>query len=87
MLVRPNEERAAYLDNQFEADLLRQALRDEGIPALIESNTTTAYGDLFQASDGWGAVYAEPKHHARIQSLLQEIRDAAAASPSADEEG
>lgn len=85
MLVKPNEERAAYLDNSFEADLLRQALQQEGIPALIQSNESNAYGELFQSQQGWGAVYADRAQHEKICAILQEIRAAAAAEADAAE--
>ncbi len=85
MLVKPNEERAAYLDNSFEADLLRQALQQEGIPALIQSNESNAYGELFQSQQGWGAVYADLAQHEKIRALLKEIRAAAAAEAGAAE--
>ncbi|HIU10822.1 MAG TPA: DUF2007 domain-containing protein [Candidatus Avidehalobacter gallistercoris] len=85
MLVKPNKERVAYLDNSFEADLLRQALQQEGIPALIQSNESNAYGDLFQSQHGWGAVYADLAQHEKIQALLQEIRSAAAAEQAQQE--
>lgn len=77
MLVPPNKERAAYLENAFEADVLRQVLADEGIPALIQTNESNAYGELFQSQQGWGAVYAAPAYHAQIQRLLAEVRAAA----------
>lgn len=77
MLIPPNKERAAYLDNAFEADILRQVLADEQIPALIQSNESLAYGELFQSQQGWGAVYAEPAYHERIKRLLAEVRAAA----------
>ncbi len=82
MLVPPDKERAAYLDNAFEADILRQVLADEQLPAVIRSNDSLAYGELFQSQQGWGAVYAAPKYHAAIQALLAEVR---AAVPVEDE--
>lgn len=74
MLVKEDGRKAAVLDNPFEADILRQVLAAEGIPARIESYESLAYGELFQAQRGWGAVFAEPELHRRIRELLREIR-------------
>lgn len=74
MLVREDPRKAAVLDNAFEADILRQVLAAEGIAVRIESYESLAYGELFQAQRGWGAVFAEPECHKRIRELLQEIR-------------
>lgn len=72
--VSPNKQRVDYLENAFEADILRQVLDDHRIPALILSNDSNAYGDLFRIRQGWGAVYAEEQYHQQICRLLQEIR-------------
>ncbi len=77
MLVRENGRKAAVLDNPFEADILRQVLAAEGIVARIESYESLAYGELFQAQRGWGAVFADAEQHGRIRELLQEIRQGA----------
>lgn len=86
MLIPPNKERAAYLDNAFEADILRQVLADEQIPAHIQSNESLAYGELFQSQQGWGAVFAEPEYHEAIRRLLAEIRAAQPLTELPDEE-
>ncbi len=72
--VTPNKQRVDYLENSFEADILRQVLDDYQIPALIRANDSNAYGELFQSQQGWGAVYADEQYHQQIRRLLQEIR-------------
>ncbi len=72
--VTPNKHRVDYLENAFEADILRQVLDDCQIPALIQANDSNAYGELFQSQQGWGAVYADEQYHQQIRRFLQEIR-------------
>lgn len=84
MLVQEDARKAAVLENAFEADILGQVLAAEGIAARIESYESLAYGGLFQAQRGWGAVFAEPAWHGRIRELLQEIRAAKPLPEDAD---
>lgn len=84
--VTPNKQRVDYLENAFEADVLRQVLADNQIPALIQANDSNAYGELFQSQQGWGAVYADEQYHQQIRQLLQEIRQTPPL-PVDDEEG
>jgi hypothetical protein len=78
LFVKEDERKVAVLDNAFEADILRQVLQDNEIPALIQSNESLAYGDLFQSQRGWGAVFADEEYHERILAFLDEIRKGAA---------
>ncbi|SPF39867.1 conserved hypothetical protein [Syntrophobacter sp. SbD1] len=44
------------LSNRFEADLLADALRQEGIPVLVRSFEETPYAGLFVPQKGWGRI-------------------------------
>jgi hypothetical protein len=76
--VTEDERKVAVLDNAFEADILQQVLQDNEIPALIQSNESLAYGELFQSQRGWGAVFADLQYHEQIRAFLDEIRKGAA---------
>ena len=64
------------LSNRFEADVITEALRQEGIPVLLRPFEETAYTALFTPQKGWGRIMV-PKEMADlargiISSLTQE---------------
>src|SRR5208337_3536796 len=64
------------LSNRFEADVITEALRQEGIPVILRSFVETAYTGLFTPQKGWGRIMV-PKEMADlareiISSLTQE---------------
>jgi hypothetical protein len=66
------------LTSRFEADLLLNALEQEGIPALLRSFEETPYDGLFVPQRGWGKILVpeafEAKAAAIIQSLLEDLK-------------
>jgi hypothetical protein len=44
------------LSNRFEADVIANALRQEGIPVLVRSFEETPYTGLFVPQKGWGRI-------------------------------
>jgi len=66
------------LTSRFEADLLLNALEQEGIPALLRSFEETPYDGLFVPQRGWGKILVseafEAKATAIIQSLLEDLK-------------
>lgn len=66
------------LSNRFEADLLMDALRQEGIPALLRGFEETAYTGLFVPQKGWGRIMVprEIESQARdiISAFVEDIR-------------
>ncbi|MEN6439706.1 MAG: DUF3786 domain-containing protein [Syntrophobacter sp.] len=66
------------LSNRFEADVLMDALRQEGIPAILRGFEETAYTGLFVPQKGWGRVMVprEIESQAReiIRAFVEDIR-------------
>jgi hypothetical protein len=66
------------LTSRFEADLLLDALEQEGIPALLRSFEETPYDGLFVPQRGWGKILVpealEAKATAIIQPLLEDLK-------------
>jgi hypothetical protein len=65
------------LSNRFEADVITEALRQEGIPVLLRSFEETPYTALFVPQKGWGRIMV-PKEMADaareiISGLAEEI--------------
>jgi len=68
------ETKIAVLENQFEAQLLSSILIERDIPHQLRSYHDTAYDGLFQATKGWGAIYAPESYKSEITQILDEIR-------------
>lgn len=69
-----NYTKAVVLNNEIEARLLSSLLQEEDIPHYLRSYHDSAYDGIFQAQLGWGHVEADPRHHARIAELLEDLR-------------
>jgi len=69
-----NYTKAVVLENEIEARLLSSLLEEEEIPHYLRSYHDAAYDGIFQAQLGWGHVEADPRHHARIAELLDDLR-------------
>jgi len=44
------------LEDQFEADVVKDALEKEQIPVLIRSFRDTSFDGIFESQKGWGVV-------------------------------
>ncbi len=65
--------RILTLDNQFEAQKIKEILDREGIPHIIRSNRDSAYDGLFLGQQGWGVLIADEKYEKRILELLKKL--------------
>lgn len=63
--------RILTLENQFEAQRIKDILNSAGIPHIIRSFHDSAYDGLFQGQQGWGILEADEKHEKRILELLK----------------
>ena len=67
--------RVHTVENRFEADLLIQALQQEGIPVLLRRFEETAYDGLFVAQMGWGAIFVPADFEETAKILIEGILD------------
>ena len=78
------------LGNRFEADLLLDALEQEGIPVRLRTYEETPYDGLFVPQRGWGALFvpAEDEDGARelIHCILASAPQKPASLPGADDD-
>jgi hypothetical protein len=85
-LPQPSDERellaAGIAQDGIEADILRRALEDEGIEALIDSSRAGMVEKLSSPSDGWRLMVPAPDL-ARARALISEHRAALEADPEA----
>lgn len=57
------------LNNEMEAKLVEDLLRERNIPHRIRSYHDSAYDGLFQMQKGWGIVEAPEEYEDEIRSL------------------
>lgn len=70
-------QRICTIEHEIEAQLLEAVLTDMGIAYRLRSYHDLAYDGLFQASLGWGEVYAAADDKETIFSVLADIRQSA----------
>ena len=61
------------LDNESEAQRIKDILDRNNIPHLIRTFHDSAYDGLFQNQYGWGVLEADSADEKRILQLLEEI--------------
>jgi hypothetical protein len=61
------------LDNQFQADLLTDALKKRDIPFLVREYKDTAYDGLFVTQKGWGTVMVEEDSLTEAKRIVGEL--------------
>jgi hypothetical protein len=75
------------LSDRFEADVITDALKQEGIPVIVRQFMETAYSNIFVPQKGWGRIMV-PKEKAdlarEIISELTEIKDEVDLLPSGE---
>jgi hypothetical protein len=64
----------AVAENRFEADLIAQTLRQEGIRCMIRSYQDTAYDGIFIPQKGWAAVMVPVESEERAGAIIAELR-------------
>jgi len=61
------------LSNRFEADVITEALRQEGIPVLLRSFMETPYSALFVPQKGWGRIMVPEEMADRARRIISEL--------------
>jgi hypothetical protein len=59
------------LSNRFEADLMLDALRKEGIPTFLRSFEETPYDGLFVCQRGWGWIMVAEESSSRALQIIR----------------
>jgi hypothetical protein len=65
--------RIVTLDNEFQAQRIREILDNEGIPHIIRNYHGSAFNGLYQETEGWGAVIADEEYEERILELFKQL--------------
>jgi hypothetical protein len=62
------------IENQFEADVLKNVLEKEQIPVIVRSFHDTAYDGIYIPQKGWGIVLVPEVHKARAQEIISALK-------------
>ncbi len=60
-------------ENAFEADRVREALEQEGIPVLVRTFQDTAYDGIYVSQKGWGYVEVPESEKTRAERIVMEV--------------
>jgi len=66
-------EKILILENEIEARLIDELLKEKGIPHLIRSFHDSAYDGLFQFHSGWGRLDAPEEYRDEILKIYEEM--------------
>ncbi|NIS61600.1 MAG: hypothetical protein GTO13_13130 [Proteobacteria bacterium] len=64
------------VENKFEADLVSQALQEEGIPVMLKTFSDTAYDGLYIPQKGWAAIMIPEEFKALGERVVAEFKEA-----------
>jgi len=62
------------LDNEIEASIMEDVLKDRDIPFVIQSYHVPGYDGVFQFHMGWGHVESEEKYREEILEIYNDIK-------------
>ena len=75
-LAREDFVTAKVAENSFEADRIRSALEQEGIPVLVRTFQDTAYDGIYVSQKGWGYVEVPESMLSRAEQIVNDLSDA-----------
>jgi len=68
-------ERILDLNNEFEAGLMEEILKDKNIPFGIVPSGDSAMGGIWELENGWGYIEAPLEYKEEIIRLYTELAD------------
>ena len=69
-------------DDQFEADVIKDALEKEAVPVLIRSFSDTSFNGIFIPQKGWGSVLVPEQFRDKAKVVINNIAARAHETPS-----
>ncbi len=67
--------RIFVVENKFEADLVSQALQEEGIPVMVRKFSDTAYDGLYIPQKGWAAIMIPEEFRPLGERVVGEFKE------------
>ena len=62
------------LDNQFEADVIKDVLEENGIPVIVRSFRDSSFDGIFETQNGWGIVMVPDEFRKRANAVIKDIK-------------
>ncbi|MBM4276988.1 MAG: DUF2007 domain-containing protein [Deltaproteobacteria bacterium] len=66
--------KAGVIESRFEGDRASQALKEAGIPYMINSFLDTAYDGLYVPQKGWGRVMVPEEFCEKAERIVAEVK-------------
>ncbi len=66
--------KVATLENEFEAEIIKDALEKEKIPTMIRSFRDTAYDGIYILQKGWGNVLVPEEFREEAEKIVNAIK-------------
>jgi len=63
------------LENQFEADVIKDILEKDGIPVIVKSFRDTSFDGIFESQKGWGVVMVPDEFRKRANQVIKDIKE------------
>lgn len=60
-------------DDQFEADVIKDALEKEAVPVLIRSFSDTSFNGIFIPQKGWGIVLVPEQFRDKAKEVIHAV--------------
>jgi len=61
------------VENEFEADIIRDALEKEDIPVLVRSFHDTSFDGIFIPQKGWGIILVPEEHREKAKNVIEAV--------------
>ncbi len=67
--------KVAALENEFEAEVIKDALEKEQIPTIIRSFKDTAYDGIYILQKGWGNVLVPEEYKDKAKQIVSAVKN------------
>ncbi len=70
-----NYEKITVIENEIQANYLKEVLNDKKIPHRFQSYHDSALDGLYQATKGWGIVEAPNEFKEEVLTIIDELAE------------
>lgn len=64
------------VDDEFEADVVKDALEKEQIPCLLRNFRDTSFDGIFMPQKGWGVIMVPEEYKEKAVHIIEEVESA-----------
>ena len=62
------------LEDQFEADVIKDILEKNDIPVIVKSFRDTSFDGIFESQKGWGVIMVPDEFRRKANALIKDIK-------------